>query len=209
MDATGLRERKKARTRRHIAAAAAHLFAEHGYENTSVAAVAEQAEVSEQTVYNYFPTKQDLVLDRDEEIRTRLPHLIRTRPAGVSPVGAIRAEVLAIAEEIRSLPPDQIQGTIGYLAAVSPTIHRLVLASTDRLGEAIAAAITETAPTPDPAVAKVQGVALAWLSQTIIDESGRRSRRGDSPARIADELHRLLTAILDDLDTWLSNPNQG
>ena len=50
----GLRERKKARTRRVIADAAARLFAERGYERVAVRDVAREAEVSDQTVYNYF-----------------------------------------------------------------------------------------------------------------------------------------------------------
>ena len=58
MASPGLREIKKARTRRHIAATAARLFAERGYEHVAVADVARAAEVAEQTVYNYFPAKE-------------------------------------------------------------------------------------------------------------------------------------------------------
>ena len=54
MTGPGLRERKKARTRQVIADAAARLFAQRGYEQVAVSDVAREAEVSEQTVYNYF-----------------------------------------------------------------------------------------------------------------------------------------------------------
>ena len=67
MDGTGLRERKKARNRRHIADTAARLFAERGYEHVTVTDVARAAEVAEQTVYNYFPAKENLVTDREEQ----------------------------------------------------------------------------------------------------------------------------------------------
>jgi AcrR family transcriptional regulator len=63
MASPGLREHKKARTRKLIAAAAARLFAERGYENVAVSDVACKAEVSEQTVYNYFQTKDQLVTE--------------------------------------------------------------------------------------------------------------------------------------------------
>src|SRR4029077_8943464 len=66
---TGLRELKKARTFRHIADTAARLFAERGYENVAVTDVAREAEVAEQTVYNYFPTKEQLVTDRDQQVQ--------------------------------------------------------------------------------------------------------------------------------------------
>ena len=95
MEPTGLRERKKQRTRSQIAAAAAELFAARGYEKVTVADVARAADVSEQTVYNYFPAKEHLVLDQDEALRDRLVRLVRDRPTEASPAAAIRAEALA------------------------------------------------------------------------------------------------------------------
>jgi AcrR family transcriptional regulator len=92
MAAAGLRERKKLQTRQLIAGAAAALFGERGYEHVSVSDVAKAAEVSAQTVYNYFPAKERLVLDRDDELRDRLTNLIRSRPPGISAAAAIREE---------------------------------------------------------------------------------------------------------------------
>ena len=120
MTTAGLRERKKQRTRRLIADTAARLFAERGYEHVAVRDVARAAEVSEPTVYNYFPTKERLVLDRDEEISDHLTRLIRARSPGVSPAAAIRHEALNFVEGIRSVPADQFRGGLGYLAAISP-----------------------------------------------------------------------------------------
>ncbi|TMM00918.1 MAG: helix-turn-helix transcriptional regulator, partial [Actinobacteria bacterium] len=56
----GLRERKKQRTRELIEATARQLFIERGFEAVPVAEIARAAEVSEATVFNYFPTKEDL-----------------------------------------------------------------------------------------------------------------------------------------------------
>src|ERR1700735_5742410 len=86
----GLRERKKARTRQVIADAAARLFAERGYEHVAVSDVAREAEVSEQTVYNYFQTKEQLVIDRDQQVQDRLVELIRARPPRGTAAGASR-----------------------------------------------------------------------------------------------------------------------
>src|SRR5882724_3947613 len=119
MAGTGLRERKKARTRRLIADTAARLFAEHGYENVAVSDVAREAEVAEQTVYNYFPTKAQLVTDREEEIQDRLCDLIRSRPAGISPAAAIRDFVLESVAGFRGIPRELWRGELGYLAAIS------------------------------------------------------------------------------------------
>src|ERR1700747_1706113 len=107
MSALGLRESKKGRHRQVIAAAAARLFAERGYENVAVSDVALEAEVAEQTVYNYFPTKAQLVTDRDDLVREKFAELIRSRPAGVTPAVAIRDFVLETPGMIRDIPPDQ------------------------------------------------------------------------------------------------------
>lgn len=204
VERAGLRERKKQRTREQIASAAARLFAEHGYERVTVSDVARAADVSEQTVYNYFPAKQDLVLDQDEALRDRLAQLVRDRPPGVSPAAAIRAAALEFVAGIAAMPPDQVRGGLGYLAAASPAIRRLSLEMTDRHAEAIGAAIMSTAPEANPVLVQVRATALAWVFQTITDETGRRARAGQSPAAIAAELGPQVAALMDDLDRWLS-----
>jgi AcrR family transcriptional regulator len=202
METPGLRERKKQRTRQLIVGTAARLFAERGYEHVAVTDVARAAEISEQTVYNYFPAKEHLVLDRDEALRGHLTQLIRTSPRDVSPAAAIRAEALGLVDEIRSMPEEQIRGGLGSLAAVSPAVRRLSLEMTDRHADAIAAVITETRGT-DPALAKTQAIAIAWVFQTITDETGRRSRAGQPAGTIAAQLRPIVAAIIDSLDRWL------
>jgi AcrR family transcriptional regulator len=203
MAMTGLRELKKARTRRHIAGTAARLFAERGYEHVTVTDVAREAEVAEQTVYNYFPTKEHLVTDREEQIQDRLSDLIRSRPPGITPAAAIRGAVVESVAGIRSIPPEQWRGELGYLAAISPAVHRLALELTDRLAAALAAAISDTTAGP-PGIAQLQGIALAGVFQIIISEAGQRTRAGQSQEKIADELYRIVGEVLDELDRWLS-----
>ena len=160
MAGTGLRERKKARTRRLIADTAARLFAEHGYENVAVSDVARDAEVAEQTVYNYFPSKERLVTDRDELIHDRLCDLVRSRPPDVTPAAAIRDFVLRSVDGIRAIPREVWRGELGHLAAISPTVHRLALEAVDRLAVGLAAAISESTDV-SPEIARLQGIALA------------------------------------------------
>src|SRR3984957_987249 len=203
MSGTGLRELKKARARRHIADTAARLFAERGYEHVSVTDVAREAEVAEQTVYNYFPTKEQLVTDREQQVQDRLCALIRSRPPGVTAAGAIRGFALGSVDAIRAIPPENWRGELGYLAAISPAVHRLALELVDRQAAALATAISETSPVP-PEIARLQGIALAGVFQIIISEAGRRAREGESQASIADALHPMVERIIDELDRWLS-----
>jgi AcrR family transcriptional regulator len=203
MATTGLRELKKARTRRLIADTAARLFAERGYEHVAVTDVAREAEVAEQTVYNYFRTKEQLVTDREQQIQDRLCDLIRSRPPAITPAAAIREFVLNSVAGIRGIPPELWRGELGYLAAISPAVHRLALELTDRQAAALTSAIRDTTSVA-PEVARLQGIALAGVFQIIIGEAGQRTREGQSQAAIADELYPLVENVLDELDRWLS-----
>jgi AcrR family transcriptional regulator len=198
---TGLRERKKARTRRDIADAAARLFAEHGYEQVTVADVARESEVAEQTVYNYFATKERLVTDRDEQIHDRMCDLVRSRPAGVTPAAAVREFVLRSVDGIRTIPREVWRGELGHLAALSPTVHRLALEAVDRLALGLATAISDSTDVT-PEIARLQGIALASVNLVIIDEAGRRTRARQSQARIATKLYPIVENVLDELDVW-------
>jgi AcrR family transcriptional regulator len=80
--APGLREQKKARTRTAIAAAAADLFARDGYPSVTMAQIAAASGVSDQTLYNYFPTKESLVFDRSADLESSLAGALTGRPPG-------------------------------------------------------------------------------------------------------------------------------
>jgi len=86
----GLRERKKQQTRQLIADTARRLFAERGFEGVPVAEVARRADVSEATVFNYFPTKEDLFYSGLEEFEEKLLAAVRDRKPGTSVLAAFR-----------------------------------------------------------------------------------------------------------------------
>jgi AcrR family transcriptional regulator len=198
----GLRERKKQRTREHIARTAARLFAERGYEQVSVVEVAATAEVSEQTVYNYFPTKSQLVLDRDQELRDQLTGAIRQRARGTSPATAIRDVALALIDGLSAMDDQDARGGLGYLSARSPAVRRLALEMTDRHADAIAEVLTAEPGGPTPPTAKVHAIALAWVIQTITDLAGQGTAAGQPPAQIAAQLRPTVLTIIDELATW-------
>ena len=78
----GLRESKKLRTRQDIAEHAMRLFVKRGFDHVTVAEVAAAAGVSEKTVYNYFPTKEDLFFDEVPAREAALVEAIRARKKG-------------------------------------------------------------------------------------------------------------------------------
>jgi AcrR family transcriptional regulator len=95
----GLRERKKRETRRLISDVASGLFMQRGFDNVTVAEVAEAADVSTKTVFNYFPRKEDLFLDRLPEAMELVASAVRGRAAGESPLDALRQLFVRLIEE--------------------------------------------------------------------------------------------------------------
>jgi len=91
----GLREFKKQRTRQEIADTALRLFVERGFERVTVAEVAQATGVSEKTVFNYFPTKEDLFFDEIDEREAALVAAIHDRRPDESIPAALRRSQIA------------------------------------------------------------------------------------------------------------------
>lgn len=87
----GLRETKKLQTRRTIAAAGMRLFVTCGFDHVTVGEIAREAAVSEKTVFNYFPTKEDIFFDEVPERLDALAEAVRGKQPGQSLVEAMHA----------------------------------------------------------------------------------------------------------------------
>src|SRR5512142_2390559 len=87
----GLRERKKEKTRQALAAAAMRLFAERGYDATTVADIAAAAEVSTRTFFAYFPTKEDVFFAGTRERLDLVRQAFAAHAATLPPLSAMRA----------------------------------------------------------------------------------------------------------------------
>ena len=113
----GLRARKKERTRRLIADTAQALFRERGFDRVTVAEVAAAADVSEGTVFNYFPTKEDLFWSGMEVFEARLVEEVAARPDGETVLAAFRKVVLD------GIPRLADPSRAGVIAAARSTIQ--------------------------------------------------------------------------------------
>ncbi|MFC6599947.1 TetR/AcrR family transcriptional regulator [Kitasatospora paranensis] len=192
----GLRERKKQRTHAAISDAAITLFLEHGFNQVTVAQVAEAAEVSKRTLFAYFPAKEDLVVHRLADHETELARVVRARPQGTTPLRAVREHFL------RGLHDrDPITGLNDHPQV--RRVHRMILdaptlvARMDRFKagaeRALAQALQETADTPEltARLAAVQIVAVHWaLAQDNADRLAYgESADGRSAGALADAEH--------------------
>ena len=172
VEPSGLRDRKKAQTRQRIADVAATLFAERGYEAVSMVEVARRAEVSDQTVYNYFPAKQDLVLDRAGEIRDWYGQAVHHRKKSQSPARALEPFVIADIERYRAADLDATRGEFLAQCVESPVLRRFALEERERQTHTIAQSITASTPELPMVVAHAHAAALVAVIQMIHDQIG-------------------------------------
>jgi AcrR family transcriptional regulator len=101
----GLRERKKLQTRETIARSALELFAERGYDQTTLAEIAEAADVSPRTIFGYFESKEDILFCEEPAFLDELRRTLSERPAGTTTVDALR-------EFLSSLQPPGAEATL-------------------------------------------------------------------------------------------------
>jgi AcrR family transcriptional regulator len=157
----GLREQKKAQTRAAIAAAANDLFGREGYPNVPMARVAAAAGVSDQTLYNYFPTKESLVFDQSEVFEQTLIEVVVRRPAGVGLLeayrGWLRQVILGDAARRALASP----GGMPQLAATNDGLRRILLDLTHSVATKLALRLREDESLPEPVAFAVADAMMA------------------------------------------------
>jgi AcrR family transcriptional regulator len=198
----GLRERKRRLTRQLISDAATSMFATRGFENVKVSEVAERVGVSEKTMYNYFPTKESMVLDNADEGIEELARALRERRPDQSltdaVVGALKADLKRYAEA-----PDELVQFMPRFAEMidrTPALHAAWLEVHDRLAkvarEELAAQAEVDPCDPEPIAA---GRALAGLATVAFESQMRHIRdgaRGDELAEaVSSDLERAARLI--------------
>ena len=141
----GLRERKKRRMRELIADTARRLFAERGFEAVTVAEVARAADVSEGTVFNYFPTKEDLFYAGMHAFEVELVEAVRSRSAGQSVLSAFEALALSGAEHLATDDVAAMVESAARIMSASPALQARARQIDARATDALAAVIAEEA----------------------------------------------------------------
>ena len=186
---TGRREANKQATRAGLRQAAERLVAEHGFEATTVAQIAEAAGVGERTFYRYFDSKEDLLAERAITWIGLLGEAIRARPAAETPYQAVAAAMSVMARKLtRGQPEDQawILGTAQPLAGMRRVEPRPLRRLEQTIAEAVLARLDAAAglqpPTPEAEFEAwlLARVAVATLRTVIVSQRAR----GGRPARL-------------------------
>jgi AcrR family transcriptional regulator len=194
---TGLRERKKQRTREEIAAAAMRLFRERGFDSVTVAEIARAADVSEKTVFNYFPAKEDLIVHRGQEKTAALIEAIRETTPGGSVVTPFRRATEELLDAVENEPVEEIVA-IPRLVMNSHTLRERLFVGWEQEAAALAPAIAEVLELePDDLLAAVMARSLSWTHRTIFRAAFSRLLAGENQREVAAALRAEASRLYD------------
>lgn len=185
-EATGLRERKKRRTRQLIADEALALFAAQGFQDTTIRQIADAAEVSPRTVSAYFPAKEALVFSDHDEVFDQLEERLADRPEGELAADTLRAFLVAMLEEHG--PDAEHSRSVRELVESDPALRIYERGLQERAERIVAAAVAADLGLPeDDLVPHMVGAATI----ATLDAMGRRMKEGD-PAEFEPQALRLI-----------------
>jgi AcrR family transcriptional regulator len=177
---TGLRERKKQRTRDSLIRVAHELFVGQGYERTTVDEIAEAVDVSQRTFFRYFATKEDVAFALQDETEAAFVEAVRARPDEESPVQALRNALdttwSGLGEALQEVVPLGLHMRMWQLIETTPpllAVHMRRSSETeDRLSAVLARREGLAADDPRPRV-------LVGSFSGVMRAAGRRWSEGD------------------------------
>ncbi|WP_248960724.1 TetR/AcrR family transcriptional regulator [Sphaerisporangium perillae] len=201
---TGLRETKKQETRQLISDHATRLFIAQGFEQTTIAEIAAAARVAKKTVTNYFPRKEDLALDHQEQFAASLAGAVAARHPGESALAALRrAFIDAVAAQ------DPIAGFSGQqfarMIANSPTLSACLRGLHDQREHHLARALAEAtgAQSDDITVQTAAGL-LSTVHRVLFQRIQTLTLAGHPNDQIAQAIAAEATQAFDLLEPALS-----
>jgi AcrR family transcriptional regulator len=189
MDAVGLRERKKERTRQALADAALELFTTKGFDATTIEEIAAAADVSPRTFFRYFSTKEEVLFGQDIDHERAFAELIAARPAAEAPLEKLRAVFLAETagyEEDRERLLRRTRVALG-----TPSLTATALAHKRAQEDTVVAALLAASPDADEdeirLVVAVSFAALRVMAERWLANGGTE----DLPTLALDVINRL------------------
>ena len=195
----GLRERKKERTRAELTDAAFRLFAERGFDDTTIEDIVEQVEVSPRTFFRYFDSKEDVVIGFFDDMGLELREFLAERPSDEPPFEAVRAALGSMID----LYEERAERVMAAkrLARDTPSIRARLLDKHARWENGVTAELCtrmDTNEDEDPLPRLIAAVALAaygtavnsWCTvggkqdlHALVDEALREVGKGFDTAR--------------------------
>ncbi|WP_433323271.1 TetR/AcrR family transcriptional regulator [Spirillospora sp. CA-294931] len=203
----GLRERKKRATRRRISDIATGLFTMRGFDNVTIADVARAADVSVNTVFNYFGTKEDLFFDRQDELVEGVAGELRRRRPGESVVALFRRRFIESLDE-NAYPTGFHEGseiwakTVMDSAALMAKQEEFGRSSRRRLAEALA---EETGADPDDITPRVVAAMVHAAQWELVGDIVGRKMAGQTLHEMRDTVYANAHRVFDLLERGIGD----
>jgi AcrR family transcriptional regulator len=193
----GLRERKKRETRDTIARVALQLFAEQGYEHTTLAEIADAANVSKRTIFAYFESKEDILFCDEPDFVAQLKQTLEQRPGGATTVDALRDFLSSIGpmDDNAHLRKQIIQTDEGLQLSARARFARIEQLITESIATDLNAEPDDIRP---PLVAASITAAFTTMRDRLEAQSGQQITHEQAIA-ILDEVLQFLSGGLDAL----------
>ena len=185
--------------REEISGAALRLFAERGFEDVTIAEIADTADVSQKTVFNYFPTKEDLVYSREEEVEQQLREAIAGRERGQSVVDGVRRFLFDVFSRLGDKGAPEAIGVRARIIGASPALQARERAVFEALTRLLAELIAEK---EDDVRAYVAANALVGVNRALLESARRKVLAGRRGKRLVDE-------VLQEMDESLALLERG
>lgn len=196
---TGLRERKKQQTRRAIQRAALELFAVRGFRETTIAQVANAADVSVRTVAVHFPAKEDLVLTLGFEGLDDLARCLQDRPTGIPALDALHewvtAQVRQADEQPEAEESRELLRLVRRITAADPGLEMRLRGRDLRVEDVLAAEIAADLGLARGALAARLAAAAVMAGLRSVTSPPASEDAGDVPD--ADQIVSLLDDSVD------------
>ncbi|NBE96739.1 TetR family transcriptional regulator [Nonomuraea sp. KC401] len=207
----GLRELKKEQTRRLLMETAWRLFADRGFDQVRVTEIAQEAQVSEATVFKYFPAKEDLFYSGLDDFGRRMVAAVAERPAGEAALDACRRFLLDANDGLLAQIEDHREAldrlrTVNRVIANSPTLRAREEQSFAHCTTALAEVLATEAGAPlgDPTAAAAAH-ALVGVHRTLVACVRRRITADDAPRTLRADLEEACARAFAVLERGLSD----
>jgi AcrR family transcriptional regulator len=179
---SGLRERKKQRTRETISRVALELFVERGYHATTLADIAEAADVSTRTIFAYYPSKEDILFSEFPALLDAIAQALRERPAGKDALGTVRDFILSIPHGEKSEDDAQRHAIIEG----DPTLRSHMRARLAQLQDLVAAGVADDiGADADDLRPSVVAASLIAAFEVLSERDTAKTHKQQTPEEIA------------------------
>ncbi len=165
--APGLRERKKQRTRETIVQAALTLFAERGFDQTTIADIAAEADIAPRTFFGYFATKEHVVFHDFEDTHRRFQERLAGRPGDETTIDALRAVIAELVDELDfEDPAERLRRAV---IAATPALQARDRALMGEFERSLAAAVARDLDVPAASVRPRMVAAAATAALAMLE----------------------------------------